>query len=116
MTTMRTGSFWQRPYKRHDATTPSAKDTTPAEAHAELILHAVAGHISGSIPRHAQLAALRKLGFEILNPDPNGRVVSLARRTFVEGHLESLVAEASDNAWEALGRGRPLGTKRQRAN
>jgi|SRR5215472_4318221 len=88
----------------------------PGDAHAELILRAVAGQIPGSRSCHAQLADLRKLGFEILNPDPNGRVVRLAGRTFVEGHLESLVAEASDNAWEALGEGRPLGTKRQRKN
>jgi hypothetical protein len=86
------------------------------DAHAELIMRVVAGQISGPTPRHAQLAHLRKLGFEVLSPDPHGRTVRLAGRTFVEGHLESLVAEASDHAWEALGAGRPLGTKRQRKN
>ena len=85
-------------------------------AQAELILRRAAGQISGSVPRHAQLTDLRKLGFEVLNPDPNGRIVRLGGRTFVEGHLESLVAEASDNTWEALGEGRPLGTKRRGTN
>ena len=88
----------------------------PGDAHAELILGQVAGQIPGPMPRHAQLADLRKLGFEVLNPDPHGRIVRLAERTFVESHLESLAAEGSDNAWEALGKGRPLGTKRQREN
>ena len=85
-------------------------------AQAELILRRAAGQISGSVPRHAQLTDLRKLGFEVLNPDPNGRIVRLGGHTFVEGHLESLVAEASDNTWEALGEGRPLGTKRRGTN
>jgi hypothetical protein len=89
---------------------------SPGDAHAELIMGVVAGQVSGPTPRHSQLADLRKLGFEVLNPDPHGRIVRLAGRTFVEGHLESLVAEASDNAWEARGEGRPLGTKRQREN
>ena len=89
---------------------------SPGDAHAELIMRVVAGQISGPTLRHAQLADLRRLGFEVLNPDPHGRIVRLAGRTFVEGHLESLVAEASDNAWEARGEGRPLGTKRQREN
>ena len=81
-----------------------------------IALRAVAGQNSGSMPRHAQLEDLRKLSFEVLNPDPHGRVVRLAGRTFVEGHLESMVAEARDDAWEALGEGRPLGTKRLREN
>ena len=68
------------------------------------------------MPRHAQLTDLRKLGVEVLNPNLHERIVRLAGRTFVEGHLESLVAEASDNAWEALAKGRPLGTKGQREN
>jgi hypothetical protein len=58
----------------------------PGDAHAELIMRVVAGsQISGPTPRHAQLADLRKLGFEVLNPDPHGRIVRLAGRTFVEG-------------------------------
>ena len=84
----------------------------PDDAHAELILRAVEDQIPGPIPRHAQLEDLQKVGFEVLNPDPNGRIVRLAGRTFVEGLLESLLAEASDNAWEAQGEGRPHGTKR----
>ena len=88
----------------------------PGDAHAELIARRLADPVSGPMPRHAQLADLQKLGFEVLNPDPNGRIVRLAERTFLEGHLESLWAEASDNAWEALGEGRPLGTKRQWEN
>jgi hypothetical protein len=42
------------------------------DAHAELIMRVVAGQISGPTPRHAQLADLRKLGFEVLNPDLHG--------------------------------------------
>jgi hypothetical protein len=33
-------------------------------------------------------------------------------RTFLEGHLESMVTELRDDAREALGQGRPSGTAR----
>jgi hypothetical protein len=49
------------------------------------------------------------LGFEILNPDPNGRCVRRNGRTFLEGHLESMVTELRDDAQEALGQRRPSG-------
>ena len=52
----------------------------PGEARAELILRAGTDPIPGPIPRHAQLEDLQMLGFEILNPDPNGRCV---RRTSI---------------------------------
>src|SRR5207302_7237945 len=47
---------------------------SPGDTHAELILREVASQISGPMPRHAQLADLRKLGFEVLNPDPHERI------------------------------------------
>ena len=59
---------------------------------------------------------LQMLGFEILNADPNGRCVRRNGRTFLEGHLESMVAEVRDDAQEALGQGRPWGTTRGREN
>jgi len=74
----------------------------PGEARAELILFARADAIPGPIPRHAQLEDLQMLGFEILNPDPNGRCVRRNGRTFLEGHLESMVAEVRDDAQEAF--------------
>jgi len=85
----------------------------PGEARAELILRAGTEPILGSIPRHAQLEDLQVLGFEILNPDPNGRCVKRNGRIFLEGHLESMVAEVRDDAHEAIGKGRPLGTRRR---
>lgn len=72
--------------------------------------------IPGLIPRHAQLEDLQVLGFEILNPDPNVRCVRRNGRTFLEGHLESMVTELRDDAQEALGQGRPSGTARRRKN
>lgn len=83
----------------------------PGDARAELILRAGTNPIPGPIPRHAQLEDLRMLGFEILNPDPNGRCLRRKGRTFLEGHLESLVAEVRDDALEILGSGRPWGTE-----
>ena len=88
----------------------------PGEARAELILCAGTDPIPGPIPRHAQLEDLQILGFEILNPDPNGRCVRRNGRTFLEGHLESIVAEVRDDAQEALGQGRLWGTTRRREN
>ena len=88
----------------------------PGDARAELILRTGADPIPGPIPRHAQLEDLQKLGFEILNPDPNGRSVRRDGRTFLEGHLESMVAEARDDVHEATGKGRPWGTSRRREN
>jgi hypothetical protein len=45
------------------------------------------------------------LGFEILNPT-NG-CARRNGRTFLEGHLESMVIELRDDAQESLGQGRP---------
>jgi hypothetical protein len=84
----------------------------PGDARAELILRAGTDSIPGPIPRHAQLEDLQMLGFEILNPDPNGRSARRNDRTFLEGHLESMVAEVRDDARRSLGRvglGEPLG-------
>jgi hypothetical protein len=67
---------------------------------------------NGEPPCHAQLPDLRKLGFEIVGPDPNQRVVRLNGETFVEGCLESLVTEARDNLSESLGHGRPNRTRK----
>ncbi len=88
----------------------------PGDARAELILRTGADPIPGPIPRHAQLEDLQKLGFEILNADPNGRSVRRNGRTFLEGHLESMVAEVRDDVHEAMGKGRPWGTTRRRGN
>lgn len=88
----------------------------PGGARAELILRAATDPIPGLIPRHAQLEDLQVLGFEILNSDPNGRCVRRNGRTFLEGHLESMVTELRDDAQEALGQGRPSGTARRRKN
>ena len=88
----------------------------PGEARAELILRAGINPIPGPIPRHAQLQDLQMLGFEILNSDPNGRCVRRNGRTFLEGHLESMVAEVRDDTLEAIGEGRHWGTTRRRAN
>src|SRR5260370_8009850 len=88
----------------------------PGDARAELILRAGTDPNPGPIPRHAQLEDLQTLGFEILNPDPNGRCVRRNGRTFFEGHLESMVAGVRDDALEALGNGRPWATTRRREN
>jgi len=88
----------------------------PGDARAELILRTGADPIPGPIPRHAQLEDLQTLGFEILNPDPNGRSVRRNGRTFLEGHLESMVAEVRDDVQESTGKGRPWGTSRRREN
>jgi hypothetical protein len=88
----------------------------PGDAQAELILPGGTDPIPGPIPRHAQIEDLQRLAFEILNPDPNGRCVRWNGRTFLEGHLESMVAEVRDEAHEALGQGRPSGTARRRKN
>ena len=85
----------------------------PGDARAELILRTGANPIPGPIPRHAQLEDLQKLGFEILNSDPNGRSVRRDGRTFLEGHLESMVAKVRDDVHEAMGEGRPWGTSRR---
>ena len=86
------------------------------DAQAELILPAGEELLQGPIPRHAQLKELQKLGFEILNADPNGRSVRRSGRTFVEGHLESMVAGARDDMHEEIGNGRLWGTSRRREN
>ena len=88
----------------------------PGEARAELILPVGTDPIPGTIPRHAQLEDLQMLGFEILNPDPNGRCVRRNGRTFLEGHLESMVAEVRNDTLKAIGKGWSLGTTRRREN
>ena len=88
----------------------------PGDARAELILSAGQDLIPGPLPRHAQLEDLQKLGFEVLNADPNGRSVRRSGRTFVEGHLESMVAGVRDDMHEEMGKGRPWGTSRRREN
>ncbi len=116
MTTMKIGSFWQERLERRRATTSSTKGYEPGDARAEVILRTGEDPIPGPIPRHAQLEDLQKLGFEILNPDPNCRSVRRDGRTFLEGHLESMVAKARDDVHEATGKGRPWGTSRRREN
>lgn len=64
-------------------------------------------------PTHAQLPALKQLGFTILSPDPNQRVVRLGDRTFVEGVFESVIAGGHDDVAESRGWGRPRGTPRR---
>ena len=81
----------------------------PGEATAESILEAP--DAAGPFPRHAQIDDLAALGFEILKSGDHGRSVKYGDRTFVEGHLESWVAEVDDNNSEAAGKGRPRGTK-----
>lgn len=85
-------------------------------AKAKLILELKADEVSGGLPRHAQLDDLSKLGFEVLNPDPNARSVRLGKCTFVEGHLQSLIAARTDGMFEQRGEGRPGGTKRRPPN
>ena len=51
--------------------------------------------------RYAQIEALAKLGFIILKHGDHGRTVKLGNRTFMEGHLESLLALAEDEQAEA---------------
>jgi hypothetical protein len=68
------------------------------------------------MPRHAQVRDLQRLGFDILNPDPNGRSVRRNGRTFLEGHLESMVAEVRDDMQEEIGKGWPWGTTRRSEN
>jgi hypothetical protein len=81
----------------------------PREAGAEPILEAP--ETAGPFPRHAQIDDLAALGFEILKGGDHGRSVKYGDRTFVEGHLESLIAEVDDNNSESAGEGRPRGTK-----
>lgn len=61
------------------------------------------------VPRHGQIDDLA--AFEILKGGNHGSSVKYRDRTFVEGHLESLIAEIDDNNSEAAGEGRPRGTK-----
>ncbi|MGO9561668.1 MAG: hypothetical protein ACLPPV_03380 [Candidatus Korobacteraceae bacterium] len=81
----------------------------PRETAAELILEAP--DTEGPFPRHAQIDDLTALGFEILKGGDHGRSVKYGDRTFVEGHLDSLMAEIDDNNSETAGEGRPRGTK-----
>ena len=81
----------------------------PREAVAQPILEAP--DTAGPFPRHAQIEDLAALGFEILKGGDHGRSVKYGDRTFVEGHLESLIAEIDDNNSEAAGESRPRGTK-----
>jgi hypothetical protein len=106
MTMMKTGLFWLERPGRRKATTFQYEGYEPGDARAELILRAATDSIPGPIPRHAQLEDRQMLGFDILNPDPNGRSVRRNGHTFLEGHLESMVAEVRDDAQE-VGKGRP---------
>ena len=82
---------------------------SPSETSAEPILKTP--DLGGPFPRHAQIDDLAALGFQILKSGDHGRSVRYGDRTFVEGHLESLIAEIDDNNSEAVGKGRPRGTK-----
>jgi hypothetical protein len=65
------------------------------------------------MPRWAKLSDLETLGFEILSRTPHLRSVRKGGETFVEGYLQSEIAEAWDDLAEVAGRGRPNGTRRQ---
>jgi hypothetical protein len=79
----------------------------PKETAAEPILEAP--DTAGPFPRHAQIDDLAALGFEILKGGDHGRSVKYGDRTFVEGHLESLVAEIDDDNSEAAGKRQTTG-------
>jgi hypothetical protein len=64
------------------------------------------------MPRHAQIPDLGELGFEIVDPRGGHRAVRLNGKLFIEGHLDALIAELTDNQLEATGKGRPNRTKR----
>ena len=64
------------------------------------------------MPRHAQIPDFRELGFEIVDPRGGHRAVRLNGKLFIEGHLDALIAELTDNQLEAQGKGRPNLTKR----
>ena len=113
---MRIVSSWLKRPGRRKTTTSNTKDINLGTPRLKLILPAGEELFQGPIPRHAQLKDLQKLGFEILNADPNGRSVRRSGRTFVEGHLESMVAGARDDMHEEIGKGRPWGTSRRREN
>src|SRR5260370_38773077 len=72
----------------------------PGDARAEPILRTGEDPIPGPIPRHAQLEDLQGLGFETLSADPNGRGVRRNGLTLLEGHLESMQAEARHDVRE----------------
>lgn len=67
----------------------------------------------GDPPCWAKLSDLEALGFEILTPASNLRSVRKGGETFVEGYLQSEIAQSRDDLAEAAGRGRPHGTRRQ---
>jgi len=98
MTMMKTGSFWLERAGRRKATTSSTKDMKQGTQELNSSCGPYRIPIPGLIPRHAQLEDLQVLGFEILNPDPNGRCVRRNGRTFLEGHLESMMTELRDDA------------------
>jgi len=79
----------------------------PRETAAEPILEAP--DTEGPFPRHAQIDDLAALGFEILKGGDHGRSVKYGDRTFVEGHLESLIAEIDDNNSETARRRQTAG-------
>ncbi|UWZ85269.1 hypothetical protein [Occallatibacter riparius] len=85
------------------------------EAEARLIERNVRSHALADpeIPRWAKLSELEALGFEILSRTPHLRSVRKGEETFVEGYLQSEIAEARDDLAETVGRGRPFGTRRQ---
>ena len=85
------------------------------EAEARLVEQNVPLHALGfaETPRWATLSDLEALGFEILSRTPHLRSVRKVGETFVEGYLQSEIAEARDDLAEAAGRGRPNQTRRQ---
>jgi hypothetical protein len=115
MTTMKIGSFWRERPGRRKATTFSTKGMNRERHGLNSSCAQERNPIPGPIPRHAQLEDLQRLGFKIVNPDPNGCCVRRNGRTFLEGHLESMAAEVRDNAHEAIGKDRPWGNSRDAA-
>jgi hypothetical protein len=65
-------------------------------------------------PSWAKLSDLEALGFEILSRTPHLRSARKGGETFVEGYLQSEIMQTRDDLAEAVGRGRPHGTLRQR--
>jgi hypothetical protein len=80
--TSRSASSFHERYEGYDA----------GDAEAELILQAP--KLPGPFPRHAQLEDLKSLGFQLVDPNPDLRIIRLGKRVFAEGVLEHLVENA----------------------
>jgi hypothetical protein len=102
-TTMKTGSFWLERAGRQKATTSSTK-----------VMNQGTQKLNSSCGQ--QRIRFRASYHGTRTSDPNGRCVRRNGRTFLEGHLDSMVTELRDDAQEALGQGRPSGTARRRKN